>query len=56
MEQQLLKLNSNIDFSKYENPKKCNEIQQASLMRQLAGSETQVKETKRQKYLHENNI
>ena len=28
------------------NPKKCGEIQQASLKRQLSGSETQVKEKK----------
>ena len=46
-------MNSNIGFSKYKNPKKCDEIQQVSLKRQLSGSETQVNEQERQKNLHE---
>ena len=51
-----MELNSNIGFSKYKNSKKCDEIQKVSLKRQLSGSETQVKEKKRQKYLHEKNV
>ena len=51
-----MELNSNIGFSKSKNPKKCDEIQKVSLKRQLSGSETQVKEKKRQKYLHEKNV
>ena len=49
----MLELNSKIGFSKYKNPKKCDEILQVSLKRQLSGSETQVKEQERQKNLHE---
>ena len=54
-EQQLLELNSNIGFSKQKNPKKCDEIQQASLKRQLSGSGNQVKENKQKKSLLEKN-
>ena len=53
LKQQLLELNSYIGFSKYKNPKYYEKIQQASLERQLSGTETQIKERKRQKYLHQ---
>ena len=55
IKQQLLELNSNTSFSKYKNLKDCDRMQQASLKRQLSGTGTQIKERKRQKYLHEKN-